>query len=55
LVVSKNIIPSYLSLEPVAKNDITIDSQAESNKLNELREALDANDDVTNIYDNEAG
>ena len=54
LVASKNITPSYLSLEPIAKNDITIDNQAEANKLNELREALDSSDDVTNIYDNEA-
>lgn len=53
-IVAKNITPSYLSLEPIAKNDIKIDDQAETNKLNDLREVLDANEDVTNIYDNEA-
>lgn len=52
LLVSKNITPGYLSLEPVSKNNITIDNES-TLKLNELKEALEANDDVTNVYDNQ--
>ena len=55
LLTSKNITPGYISLEPVAKTNTAVDDQNAADKLNELREALDNNDDVTNIYDNEAG
>ncbi len=53
-LTQKNIAASYVSLEPVAKNLINLEDEAVANKLNDLREVLDANDDVTNIYDNEA-
>ncbi len=52
LLVSKNVTLGYLSLEPVSKNNITIDKES-TVKLNELKEALEANDDVTNVYDNQ--
>lgn len=52
LLTSKDIAPTYLSLEPIAKNSIPADDEA-SAKLNELREVLENNDDVTNIYDNQ--
>lgn len=54
LLANKNIPTSYVSLEPVAKTPIQIDDTHTANKINELRESLDSNDDVTNIYDNEA-
>jgi YebC/PmpR family DNA-binding regulatory protein len=50
LFESKNITPGYLSLEPVAK--INISAGEAAYKLNELREALESNEDVTNIFDN---
>lgn len=52
LLASQNITPEYLSLEPVAKTTVPTDKET-ADKLNILREALEANNDVTNIYDNE--
>ncbi len=53
LLTSKDINASYLSLEPIAKTNVPVDDE-NSSKLNELTEALEANDDVTNIYNNQA-
>lgn len=54
VINQKNLTVNYLSLEPVAKSPIQIEDVKIAEKVNELREFLDANDDVTNIYDNEA-
>ena len=45
--------PSYADVEMVGKTTVVVD-EAVAAKLNELREALEADDDVTNTYDNEA-
>lgn len=47
-----NLTISYSSVEPVANNQIDIADQTEITKLDNLREALNNDDDVTNTYDN---
>ena len=54
ILAAHKLEPSYLAIEPLAKTTTTPPDEHAAAKLNELREALDANDDVSNIYDNEA-
>ncbi len=46
-----NLTTTYASVEPVAKTTVEVDGGT-GHKLNELRETLDSDDDVTNFYDN---
>jgi YebC/PmpR family DNA-binding regulatory protein len=50
----QGIVPSYLSIEPIAKTNLAVDDASVVAKLNELREALDEDEDVTDTFDNEA-
>ncbi len=48
---NQNIIPTYSNIEPTAKTTATIVPET-ANRLDDLRTALDEDDDVTEFYDN---
>ncbi len=50
-LAKRNLTTTYASVEPVAKTTTEVD-EATTAKLNEFRETLDSDDDVTNFYDN---
>ncbi len=54
LLTQRGITPTYADVEMVAKTTVAVADATVAAKLNELREALEADDDVTNTYDNEA-
>lgn len=50
-LAKQNLTPTYANIEPVAKTTTAVD-EATAAKLDELRAALDEDDDITNFYDN---
>ena len=54
VLANKKLTPTYADIEMVPKTSVTIEDDKVAEKLNELRETLEANDDVTNTYDNQA-
>ncbi len=54
IVTDSNLTPAYAAIEPVASTSTPVESTDMANKLNQLREALDNNDDVNDFYDTAA-
>ena len=52
LLLERNLTPSYSAIEPVANNFINISDEQLAARLDKLREALNSDDDINNIYDN---
>lgn len=52
-LAKQNLTPTYANVEPVAKTTTAVDEHTAA-KLDELRSALDEDDDITNFYDNAA-
>lgn len=54
LLIDKHLNIDYAQVELVATNPIPVTDDSQSSQLNSLTEALDNNEDVNNIYTNEA-
>lgn len=53
VLISKSLALSYSGVEPISKTTTPIVDSEIENKLNNLREALEADEDVTATYDNQ--
>lgn len=54
VLAAQNLTPTYANVEPVANTKVEVTDAAVQKKLNDLREALDNDEDVNDFYDNEA-
>jgi YebC/PmpR family DNA-binding regulatory protein len=54
VLTTKGLALTYSGIEPISKTTVSITDLDIENKLNNLREILEADDDVTATYDNQA-